>query len=437
MNAPVQTNLYLNILHRFALDLLRRSSLEEIYWLIADQVIAGLGFTDCVIYLRDDETDRLIQKAAYGPKTAGGHIIKNPITIAMGDGIVGSAAATGVPVRINDTRLDARYIIDDDVRLSELAVPIMLDERCIGVIDSEHHEADFYTQEHEDLLSTIASMAATKLRDALHEQALHATISELEKARLELVQQHEELHQARQVAETASKAKTTFLAHISHELRTPMTGILGMAQLLEDTPLNNDQKAYLGMVHDSANNMMSVVEQLLDLTALDSDSVVLNESVINFIEEIEAFSFTRKQQCSNVGLTFSVHLDAALPQNVRVDKNRLLQLLSILFNNALKFTREGGIAFRVSKLAEESASEQVTLQFEVQDTGIGIDESKIEELFEPFTQSDMSSSRSYEGIGLGLAIASKLAEVMGGKIWCQSNNPQGASFFFTVKVGSH
>lgn len=436
MNRQVQHNDYLSILHRFALDLLQTSSLDDICWLIADQVIAGMGFTDCVIYLRDNETNELLQKAAYGPKTSGGHIINNPIKIAVGDGIVGSVAASGQPIHIDDTRNDARYIIDDDVRLSELAVPIMLDDQCIGVIDSEHHEPGFYTQEHREMLTTIASMVGTKIRDALHEEALSKSITELEQTREELLNQRDQLRIAQQAAEVASQSKTRFLATISHEMRTPMNGIIGMAQVLEDSGLDAEQRSYLEMMQQSADEMMVVVEHLLDLAALDSGSVSLQESRFSFREDTRSYLNDIQLRCDERGLFFNRQFDKQLPDNCLVDNTRLCQLLDILLDNAIKFTREGGIDLLVSSLGDESINGRTLLQFEVRDTGIGIKEDHIEELFQPFTQSDMSATRQYQGAGLGLAIASKLVDLMGGKIWCRSRSPQGSSFFFTISVGT-
>ncbi len=435
MNRQVHPNDYLSILHRFALDLLHLSSLDDICWLIADQVIAGLGFTDCVIYLRDDETNKLLQKAAYGPKTSGGHVINNPISIAVGDGIVGSVAASGELIHIDDTRKDPRYIVDDDVRLSELAVPIMLDQQCIGVIDSEHHEAGFYTAEHREMLTTIASMVGTKIRDALHEEALNKTIDELEQTREELISQRDQLRVAQQTAEVASQAKTRFLATLSHEMRTPMNGIIGMAQVLEDSGLDADQRNYLSMMQESSDEMMNVVEHLLDFAALDSNSVTLQESSFNFREDSLNYLNDIQSRCEERDLYFNRHFDDDLPTSCLADKSRLCQLLDILLDNAIKFTKEGSIDLLVSRPGSETMDGRTLLQFEVRDTGIGISEDTIEELFQPFTQSDMSATRQYQGAGLGLAIASKLVTLMGGKIWCSNRTPQGASFFFTISVG--
>ena len=171
---------YLQIVNELALSLLQESTLEGILWLIARSAIADLGLEDCVIYLLDEEREALIQKAAHGPKNPSDEDILNPLAIPVGQGIVGAVAATGKAELIVDARTDKRYIVDDHARRSELAVPIFHDNRVIGVIDSEHHEPNFYTEEHKDILTTIASMASTKIASAMTIERLNETVSQLE-----------------------------------------------------------------------------------------------------------------------------------------------------------------------------------------------------------------------------------------------------------------
>lgn len=177
---------YLQIINELALGLLQQSSMDDILWLVAKSAIAQLGFLDCVIYLVEESGQTLIQRAAHGPKNPVAKEILSPIAIPIGSGIVGAVAATGQPELVRDTRLDNRYILDDAARLSELAVPIFFEGRVIGVIDSEHPEANFYTPEHLEIMTTIASMAATKIASALAIERLRDTVDELHRVQEEL-----------------------------------------------------------------------------------------------------------------------------------------------------------------------------------------------------------------------------------------------------------
>jgi diguanylate cyclase (GGDEF)-like protein/PAS domain S-box-containing protein len=170
---------HLRVVNQLALALLEPTALEEILWIIVRTAIANLGFEDCVIYLRDDRHPVMIQKAAYGPKNPIAEEILSPITIPVGQGIVGSVAQRGASELIPDTRLDPRYILDDDMRLSELAVPILHEGEVIGVIDSEHPDAGFYTEAHREILTTIASMASTKIASAMTIERLNETVRRL------------------------------------------------------------------------------------------------------------------------------------------------------------------------------------------------------------------------------------------------------------------
>ena len=174
---------HLDIIRELAIEILRGYTLDELIWLVAKNTIAKLGFEDCVIYLLDEERQVLVQRAAFGPKSPEGETILNPIEIALGEGIVGTVAATREPVLVEDALHDPRYIVDDEARRSELAVPIVHEDRLIGVIDSEHSEPGFYTQEHLAMVVIIASMASSRLAAALTIEELNATVRELQAAR--------------------------------------------------------------------------------------------------------------------------------------------------------------------------------------------------------------------------------------------------------------
>jgi class 3 adenylate cyclase/putative methionine-R-sulfoxide reductase with GAF domain len=172
---------YLDVVNFFASSLLyTQTDLDDILWDVANSAVARLGLEDCVIYLVDGSGRRLVQRAAYGPKNPRGREILAPITIEVGSGIVGAVAATGEVVRITDTREDPRYITDDSARLSELAIPIFFNDEVIGVLDTEHSELGFFTDAHEEILTTIASMTASRVGRALLDEGLRRANAELE-----------------------------------------------------------------------------------------------------------------------------------------------------------------------------------------------------------------------------------------------------------------
>jgi diguanylate cyclase (GGDEF)-like protein/PAS domain S-box-containing protein len=228
-----QSALHLRTVNELARALLPPTAMEDILWVVARTAISRLGFDDCVIYLLDDERSTLVQKAAYGPKNPTAKVILDPIEIPVGEGIVGSVAASGRSVLVGDTRQDSRYILDDEMRLSELAVPIVHEGSVIGVIDSEHPDADFYSQAHHDILTTIASMASTKIASALTIERLNETVERLgetERARRDgerryrvLYEQHPSMFFTLDLSGVVVSANEFALAQLGHE-RSSLVG---------------------------------------------------------------------------------------------------------------------------------------------------------------------------------------------------------------------
>ncbi|WP_159715757.1 ATP-binding protein [Geminicoccus flavidas] len=239
-----------------------------------------------------------------------------------------------------------------------------------------------------------------------------------------------ELLSAKEAAEAAGRAKSQFLAAMSHEIRTPMTGVLGMADLLAAEPLEPRQQAYLRAIRTSGQHLLHVINDVLDFSRLETGGVVLEQADFSVPELLEQVRLIMSPQAAERGLRLDFDLDEHSPLVVRGDPARLRQVLVNLIGNALKFTCEGGVQVRIWHIP--LADGRVQFHFEVEDTGIGIAEERLKQLFRPFTQADQSISRRFGGSGLGLAICRQLVTAMGGEIGAASVPGRGSRFFFSL-----
>ena len=231
----------------------------------------------------------------------------------------------------------------------------------------------------------------------------------------------------------ANQAKDLFLANMSHEVRTPLNGIVGFTQLLKSTELNSEQEEFITVIENSSDNLLTIVNDILDLAKIKAQKIELELISFNAIEKFESAIESYGARAAEKDIDLSVYIDPDMPVMLKGDPTKITQILMNLVSNAIKFTdKNGSIDVRVKKQSEDN--EMVLLQFSVEDTGIGISEEQKNSIFDVFSQADMSTSRKYGGTGLGLSISAKLVEIMGGELQIESEKDKGSLFFFTLNL---
>src|SRR5262245_22917323 len=344
------------------------------------------------------------------------------ITFQTGVGLPGrvwkSGKAAWIPDVVKDRNFPRAPYASKDGLHGAFGFPITLGGDTIGVLEFFSRRIEKPDKELLRMMATVGSQLGLFM--------------EQREAEAQLRCHQEELRKAKDVAEAATRAKSEFLANMSHEIRTPMNAIIGMTSLLSDTSMTSQQREFVDTIRTAGDTLLTIINDILDFSKIESGKLELEQNIFVLRDCIEEALDLLAPKASEKNLDLGYIIEEQTPAGVVGDVTRVRQILVNLVSNALKFTSHGEVLVSVTSRKLETGTFE--LQFAVKDTGIGIPGNRMDRLFASFSQVETSTTRRYGGTGLGLAICRRLSEMMDGRIWVESQEGRGSTFYFTIQA---